>query len=100
VLALLGLARVDLARPRVSRAFDRAREAAAIATRGEIGSLLPLARLIEAEALGAAGDADRALARLDEATAAFGSATPSLGEPSPPLLKRSFRSSPCAPARP
>jgi len=43
VLALLGLARVDLARPRVSRALDRAREAAAIATRGEIGSLLPLA---------------------------------------------------------
>lgn len=69
VRALLGLARIDLKASNPARAVERAREAAAIAARGELGSLLPLARLIEAEAHVAVGGAKEALKRVREARA-------------------------------
>ena len=71
VLALLGLARVDLKASNPARALDRAREAAVIATRGELGGLLPLVRLIEAEAHTAVGSTKVALQRVREAAASF-----------------------------
>jgi hypothetical protein len=54
-----------------ARALDRAREAAAAATRGELGSLRPQAQMIEAEAHAALGATDEALLRVREAAASF-----------------------------
>jgi tetratricopeptide (TPR) repeat protein len=71
ILALLGLARLDLKTSNPARALERAREAAAIAARGELGGLLPLARLIEAEAHAALGGTKEALQRLREAAASL-----------------------------
>ena len=59
------------AAPIPARAIERAREAAAIAARGELGSLLPLARLIEAEAHAAVGGTKEAEAGLARLAAAF-----------------------------
>jgi ATP/maltotriose-dependent transcriptional regulator MalT len=71
VLALLGLARVRLSTSEAVPALERAREAALIAARGELGGLLPLARLTEAEACASIGSTKEGLAALGQASASF-----------------------------
>jgi ATP/maltotriose-dependent transcriptional regulator MalT len=69
VLALLGLARVHLMTSKPGPALEEAREAVAVAARAGLGGVLPLARLVEAEACAAVAGEREGLEALREAAA-------------------------------